>query len=141
MAQDFISRFCRVVFLILCLNGGVLFAKDIYILSYKSQIKNNQLIYQSLYASKAMTPITDMHSVKAKTVFLTKECSKPKFFECYETEILNFLLQGDVLIHGHDSSEKLRATTFAELNISPQYLQVEFNDTFVKITLLKGNSK
>ena len=85
-----------------------------------------------------MTPVK-MKIVKEKTILLTKKCSQNKFFSCYEPEILDFLLQFDVHIKSMDKSEKLVETNFSELNISPQYIQVEFNDTFVKISLLKGN--
>jgi len=140
MAQHVISRFCRLILCSLLLCSGPLLASEVYILSYKSQVKDSRLIYQSLYASKAMTPI-NKKIFKEKTIFLTKECSKNRFFICYEAEILEFLMQSDVYIKSIDKSEKLVATNFTELNISPKYIQVEFNDTFVKIALLKSDLK
>jgi hypothetical protein len=140
MAQNFISRFRRVVFFSLLLCSEYLLASEVFILSYQSQVKDSQLIYQSLFASKAMTPV-HKKIVRETTILLTKKCPSHKFFSCYESEVLEFLLHGNVHIRSIDKSEKLVATNFTELNISPQYVQVEFNDTSVKISLLKSTPK
>ena len=71
------------------------------------------------------------------TIVLDKKCKQKNFFICYETEVLEYLLKTDVHIQSIAKSEKLIAQTFSELQIPPQYVQVEFNDTFVKIALLK----
>lgn len=135
MARNFISRFRRVVLSVLSTWSVTLFASDIYILSFKTQVKDTQVIYQSLFASLAMTA-TDKKPSNPTTIFLNKKCKKSHFFSCYESEILDYLYKTDVYIKSSDVSEKLVARTFSELQIRPQYVQVEFNDTFVKISLL-----
>ena len=82
-----------------------------------------------------MTAI-DKKPTNPTTIFLDKKCKKSDFFSCYESEVLEYLLKTDVYIKSSDVSEKLVARTFSELQIRPQYVQVEFNDTFVKISLL-----
>jgi len=134
MAQYFISCFCRVV-LTLTLAPFFLVASDVYILSYKSQVKNNQLIYQSLYASLAMTAV-EKKILKTYIIVLDKECKQSAFFQCYESQILDILFKWDVHIHARALTKKLIAQSFSQLQIAPQYVQVEFNDTFVKISLL-----
>lgn len=136
MARNFISRFRRVVYLLLSFGSVILFASDVYILSYKSQVKNSQIVHQSLYASLAMTEISKK-PFNTTTILLDKRCHKIDFFSCYESRILDYLLKTDVYVKSIDKSQKLVATTFSELQIRPQYVQVEFNDTFVKISLLK----
>jgi len=135
MARNFISRFRGVILFVLSTWSATLFASDIYILSFKTQVKNTQVIHQSLFASQAMTT-TDKKPVNSTTIFLDKNCKKNDFFSCYESEVLDYLLKSDVYIKSSDVSEKLVARTFSELQIRPQYVQVEFNDTFVKISLL-----
>ena len=136
MARNFISRFRRVVYFVLSLGSVTLFASDVYILSYKTQVKNSQILHQSLYASLAMTAISKK-PYNSTTILLDKQCRKADFFSCYESRILDYLLKTDVYIKSIDKNQKLVATTFSELQIRPQYVQVEFNDTFVKISLLK----
>lgn len=136
MAQKSFSRIRRVVLLLLLSCTPSLVLGEVYILSYQSQVKNSQIIHQSLFASKAMMPHS-MQIVETQTVFLTKECSVNNFFHCYESEILDFLLKFDVHIKSEDRIQKLIGRSFSELNIAPQYVEVEFNDTFVKISLLK----
>lgn len=80
---------------------------------------------------------TNKKPINTITIYLDKECPKKDFFSCYESEILDYLLKTDVYIKSSDVSEKLVARTFSELQIKPQYVQVEFNDTFVKISLLQ----
>ena len=79
---------------------------------------------------------TDKKPSNPKTILLDKKCKKSDFFSCYESEILDYLIKTDVYIKSSDVSEKLVVHTFSELQIRPQYVQVEFNDTFVKISLL-----
>ena len=79
---------------------------------------------------------TDKKPTNPTTILLDKQCKKSDFFSCYESEVLEYLLKTDVYIKSSDVSEKLVARTFSELQIRPQYVQVEFNDTFVKISLL-----
>lgn len=134
MAQNFISRFRRVV-LTLTLAPFFLLASDVYILSYTSQVKNNQLIHQSLYASLAMTPVKKK-VLQTYTISLDKECKQSDFFNCYESEVLDILLKSDVRIYAQALTQKLIAQSFSQLQIAPQYVEVEFNDTFVKISLL-----
>ena len=136
MARNFISRIRRVALFVLSFWSVTLFASDIYILSLKTQVKDTQVIHQSLFASLAMTAI-DKTPSRTTTIFLDKNCSEKDFFRCYESEVIDFLLTSDVYIRSFDRSEKLVATTFSELQIRPQYVQVEFNDTFVKMSLLK----
>ncbi len=87
-------------------------------------------------ASKAMTKV-DKTPQEPITIYLDKKCTKRSFFRCYETEILAFLYKSQVLIRSFDKTLQLQAQTFSELQIPPQYVQVEFNDTFAKISLLK----
>ena len=135
MAPESISRIRRVVLLLLCYSS-LGYSSDIYILSYKTQVKNNQLIYQSLSASKAMMKV-NKSMVKSTTILLNKQCLVKNFFHCYESEILEFLLKTDVYVQSIAKTQSLVATSFSELVIRPQYVQVEFNDTFVKMSLLK----
>ncbi len=135
MAREPISRIRRVVLLLLCFSS-LGYSYDLYILSYKTQVKNNQLIYQSLLASKAMMQV-DKSIVKSTTILLSKQCLVKNFFNCYESEILDFLLKTDVYVQSIAKTQSLVATSFSELVIRPQYVQVEFNDTFVKMSLLK----
>jgi hypothetical protein len=74
---------------------------------------------------------------KTVTIALDKACKQRDFFRCYESEVLEILLKSEVRIQSIAKTEKLIAQSFSELQISPQYVQVEFNDTFVKMSLLK----
>ena len=79
----------------------------------------------------------DKSIVKSTTILLSKQCLVKNFFHCYESEILEFLLKTDVYVQSIAKTQRLVATSFSELVIRPQYVQVEFNDTFVKMSLLK----
>ena len=75
---------------------------------------------------------------KSHTIILDKTCKQSQFFHCYEEEILDFMFKEGVFIQAHDETQNLvNKSSFIQLNLPAQYLQVEFNDTFVKIALLK----
>ena len=120
----------------LLLGINFLFA-DVFIVSYQAQVKDSQILHQSLLASKAMTK-TSQKVLKSQTLLLDKTCSKAQFFSCYEDKVLDFMFKEGVLIRSHDQTINLvNQSSFIQLSLPPQYLQVEFNDTFVKMALLK----
>ena len=119
------------------LLGINLLCADVFIVSYEAQVKDSQILHQSLLASKAMTK-APQNIIKTQTLLLDKECSKAKFFSCYEDKVLDFMFKEGVMIRSHDQTVNLvNQSSFIQLNLPPQYLQVEFNDTFVKMALLR----
>ena len=120
----------------LLLGINFLFA-DVFIVSYQAQVKDSQILHQSLLASKAMTT-PPKNIIKTQTLLLDKKCKKAQFFICYEEKILDFMFKEGVYIQARDQTRNLvNQSSFIQLNLPPQYLQVEFNDTFVKMALLK----
>ena len=123
-------------YLVALLFGIIPLFGDIFLVSYRAQVKDATLLHESLYASKAMTATHKIAQV-SQTIFLTKSCKQEDFFRCYEEEILDFLYTQQALIQTHDTTQSLCTRSFLELNIPPLYLKVDFNDTFAKIALLK----
>ena len=126
MVQYFITLFCSV---------NLLFA-DVYIVSIKVQVKDAQLLNSSLMASKAMRAVSKT-PYKHKTILLSKTCKQKDFFECYEDEIIDYLVQEKVIIKAYSQNLSYQNQNFTELIVPPTYLQVDFKDTLAKIALLK----
>lgn len=126
MARYFSALFCGISFLL----------SQTYILSYKAQVKDSELIHQSLYASKSMTPHS-LHKQWTKSINLLKACQQQDFFSCYQEELIDMLYQHEVSVQSISKKDSFNIHSFSEVNVAPTYFEVNFYDSFVKISLLK----
>lgn len=122
-------------FIAIVCSINLLFA-DVFIVSVKVQVKDAQLLNSSLMASLAMSETTKT-SYKTTQIILSKSCKSKDFFQCYESEIINFLVEDKAIIKAYATNRSLQNKNFSELIVPPTYMKVEFKDTLAKIALLK----
>lgn len=119
----------------LILSAAWLNASDIFIVSYRAQIKNAVVISESFHFSKAMTPIK---STKAQTLKLysPNETDIHTFIHTNKDDIIEFLMHYGAHTRSDEHTQNSMSTSLISLSFAPTYVTVDFNDDYGTITRL-----
>ena len=117
--------------LILCLTS--LQAQSYYI-GYRNAVKNALLLNESLHISKAMIPCKG----KAVDTLVIQESNKTLQKMLQESEaFFTFMQHHNLLIKSRETVRNARSSSLSILTFPTQCFEVEFNNDFAKIALIK----
>lgn len=119
----------------LILSATWLNASDIFIISYRAQIKNAVVISESFHFSQAMTQIK---STPAQTLRLysPKETDINAFIHSHKDKITEFLMHYGVHTRSDEHTHNSMTSSLITLTFPPTYITVDFNDDYATITRL-----
>ena len=119
----------------LILSAAWLNASDIFIVSYRAQIKNAVVISESFHFSQAMTQIK---STKAQTLKLysPNEANINALIHSNKDEIIEFFMHYGVHTRSDEHTKNSISTSLITLTFPPTYITVDFNDDYATITRL-----
>jgi len=121
--------------LTLILSAAWLNASDIFIVSYRTEIKNSVVISDSFHFSKAMTQIESTPAQSLK-LYATHPNEVNTFVNEHKDEIIEFLLRCGADTRADEYSKNSMSRSLITLSFAPTYITVDFNDDYATITRL-----